>query len=860
MPGPSRLPLGLIVLDARWPFRYSTPMVQIETSRSTGGKPELLAPAGSLEAFFAAMEKGADAVYAGLKDFSARAKAKNFTLDQMARMLAYAHSIGRKIYVTLNTLVKEDELPRLIDTLAALEGMGVDGVILQDLAVARLARRFFPRIPLHASTQMTVHNSLGVRQLEELGFERAVLARELHIDEIREIAGKSRIGIECFIHGALCFSISGQCYFSSFLGGHSGNRGRCTQPCRRLYRYRGKEGYYFSTNDFSSIDMLPRLIGAGVASFKIEGRMKSAEYVASVVGAYRFALDAPERKREEAVAEAKELLKLSFGRVPTRGFLTSHQPTDIATPSLKGATGRFLGEIRSVRGGRISFETRDRLHVGDRIRVQPKSDMAGRAFTIKEIFAGTVPVKSAREKTVVAIPAPFPFKAGDTVFKVSSETAFTMSESACVRKLEGVKEERLACGLTATWADCAMTVTALISGVSFARTYPFGSLEPARTPDMEGVLRAQFAKCGDTPFDLVSFAAPGFPPLVIPPARLKEIRRQFYRELADSIEGEIRRNRDEARQRARTSLVETKLSARSQRPELVVRLEHVRDSSLLCQEGVDAVSLPVSRANMHQLPQLARKIKGRDRLLWRLPFIIFEEDIPFYRDALAFLAGQGFRRFEAANLAHFPLLREIGEGLAKPISRVSQGGEEEVTRAYTTIRREGSDWANSGRAVKAASLEISTDYRLFSLNSQALLAWHELGAAAATLYIEDDADNMAELLAADLPIVRRVLVYGSVPVITSKIRIRDVKGDAPLLSDRGEGYRVTMRDGLSVVSATKPFSLTRFRKRLRELGCWSFVVDLSALPRQEWPRVLDAFARGSALEEASEFNFTMGLV
>src|SRR5512138_182029 len=149
----------------------------------TRKKAELLAPAGSLEAFFAAMEKGADAVYAGLREFSARAKAKNFTLGQLERMTAYAHGRDRKVYVTLNTLVKEAELPQLVETLAALEALAVDGVILQDLAVARLARTHFPRLALHASTQMTIHNSLGVGQLAELGFERVVLARELHLDE-----------------------------------------------------------------------------------------------------------------------------------------------------------------------------------------------------------------------------------------------------------------------------------------------------------------------------------------------------------------------------------------------------------------------------------------------------------------------------------------------------------------------------------------------------------------------------------------------------------------------------------------------------------------------------------------------------
>ncbi|MCM2357684.1 MAG: U32 family peptidase [Geobacteraceae bacterium] len=793
-------------------------MTKSEIPQQKRNKPELLAPAGSLEAFFAAMEKGADAVYAGLKDFSARAKAKNFSLEQLERMLGYAHSLDRRIYVTLNTLVKENELPRLIEILAALEGMGADGVIVQDLAVARLARAYFPALPLHASTQMTIHNSLGVRQLEELGFERAVLARELHIDEIKGIAAGSRIGIECFIHGALCFSISGQCYFSSFLGGHSGNRGRCAQPCRRQYKYRGKEGYFFSTNDFSSIEMLPQLAEAGVASLKIEGRMKSAEYVASVVGAYRLALDAPEKRRAEAVAEAKELLKLSFGRVPTRGFLASHQPTDIATPSLKGATGRFLGEIRTIRGSAITFETKDRLHVGDRIRVQPKSDMAGRAFTVKELFAGKERVKVVRERSLVTIPAPFPFKVGDTVFKVSSETAFTMSENACLRRLEGVKGGKLPCRLTVTLAGDAMRVAATLKGGEFAMEFPLGELEPARTADMEGVLRAQFARTGDTPFELDALAAPGFPALLIPPIRLKEIRREFYQALAARMTGALRTARDQARRRALAALVGAAAPARQQRAELIVRLEQLRDCHLLHQEGIDTVSFPVSRAALHQLPAFMRKLKGREeRILWRLPFIIYEADLPFYREAAAWLVREGFRRFEAANLSHFQLL-------------------------------------------KGLDVEVSTDYRLFSLNSQALLAWQELGARACTLYIEDDADNMAQLLAAELPIPRRVLVYGGVPVITTKIRIKDVKGDAPLVSDRGDGYLATVRDGLTVITPTRPFSLTGFRRRLQEMGCGSFVVDLGQLPAADWPRVLDAFARGNALEGTSEFNFQMGLV
>lgn len=780
-------------------------------------KPELLSPAGSLEAFFAAMEKGADAVYAGLHDFSARAKAKNFSLAQMERMLAYAHGQERKIYVTINTLIKENELPQLVDQLAALEGMRVDGVILQDMATARLIREYFPGIPLHASTQMTIHNSLGVKQLEELGFERVVLARELHIDEIKAIVAASRAEIECFIHGALCFSFSGQCYFSSFLGGHSGNRGRCAQPCRRQYTYRGKEGYYFSTNDFSSIDMIPQLIEAKVASLKIEGRMKSAEYVASVVGAYRLVLDAPEGKRSEAVAEAKELLKLSFGRVPTKGFLASHTPTDIATPSLKGATGRFLGTIKSMNGNRITFETKDRLHVGDRVRVQPKSDMAGRAFTIKELYLGKQQVKGAKEKSLVTTPSPFPFKVGDAVFKVSSETAFTMSENACAKKLDTVKGDKLPCALSLALTGETMRITAQVAGKELCREFHLGLLEPARTTDMESVLAAQFGRTGDTSFILSALNAPDFPAVLIPIAKLKEIRREFYRWLGDKALGEIKERSREHRKSALAALVGSR-PVKGQREELAVRLEHLRDYHLLHQENIDSIILPVSKANMHQIPLFVRKLKGREQqVIWHLPFIIFEAEIPFFREAVSVLMHYGFRRFEAANLSHFGLL-------------------------------------------KGLDVELSTDYRLFSLNSQALLCWQELGATAATLYIEDDADNMTALLAADLTIKRRIMVYSAVPAITTKIRIKDVRSDVPVLSDRGEGYRITTRDGLTVVTPNAMFSLTAFKGRLKEMGGASYVVDLSQLPPAEWGRVLGAFSRGTALPGTSEFNFTMGLV
>ncbi len=784
-------------------------------------KPELLAPAGSLESFFAAIEKGADAVYAGLQEFSARARAKNFTLVQMERMLAYAHGQNRRIYVTLNTLVKEKELPQLVDTLAALAGMRVDGVILQDLAVARLIRNHFPSIPMHASTQMTIHNTPGVKMLEELGFQRAVLARELAIDEIAAIAASTPVEIECFVHGALCFSISGQCFFSSLLGGHSGNRGRCAQPCRRLYSHRGNEGHYFSTSDLSAIDLLPELIKAGVKSLKIEGRMKSAEYVASVVEAYRTVLDAPEKSHKEALTAAKEILKYSFGRTPTKGFLASQQPDDIANPWQKGGTGRFIGQIKSIKGKSLIFETRDALHVGDRLRVQPKSDMAGQAWTLREMVFNRKKAMEAQAGSLVEVETPFSFSVGDSIYKVSSKEAYTMSDSACQRRLEGGQGDKLPCRLVVSLQDEQLLISASVAGYHHEFSFPLGQLEPARSGDMQTVLFGQFSKCGETSFRLESLEAPDFPAVLIPSALFKDLRRRFYQQLREATTAVFREQLASARRGALRELEMKQAAKRQPAPHetVTVVVAELKEWRFPLQNGADAALLPLSKAAIHQISTAVPRMRGsEERIIWQFPFMLFDRDVPLYRDTLRTLYNAGFRRFEAANLSHFELFRGL-EGL-----------------------------------------HISTWHRCFSLNSQALAAWRELGAEAATLYLEDDSGNLAELLTAGIDIKQRMLVYSPLPVMTTKIRIKDVHANTPLRSDRGETYRVTSHDGLQTISSALQFSLTVRHGELRQKGCSSFVIDLSEEPRERWGEIMAAFKSGRELPGTTEFNYAAELI
>jgi putative protease len=788
---------------------------------SKHNKPELLAPAGSLESFFAAMEKGADAVYAGLQDFSARARARNFSLSQMERMLGYAHSNGRRIYITLNTLVKEQELPQLVDTLASLEAMRVDGVIVQDLAVARLVRRHFPAIPLHASTQMTIHNTAGVQMLQQLGFQRAVLARELALDEIAAIAAATPVEIETFIHGALCFSISGQCFFSSYLGGHSGNRGRCAQPCRRLYDHRGKQGHFFSTSDLSAIDMIPEMVRAGIASLKIEGRMKSAEYVACVVEAYRLVLDAPEQDRKTAMATAKEILKYSFGRTPTKGFLASQQPEDIANPWQKGGTGRFIGQIKGIKGKRLTFDSRDAVNVGDRLRAQPKTDMAGQAWTVREIFVNNRKTMEARAGSTVEVETPFRFEVGDSIYKVSSREAFTLSENACMRRLESGQESKLPCRLVLRVTDGSLHITAEVSGSHHKFIYPLGELETARSSDMTGVLTSQFSKTGDTQFRMEALEAPDFPPVLIPSAAFKELRRQFYRYLAESVAAVTAERSGASRKAAiqEINAIRSSSARPAARESLAVVMDLPRDWRFPLQQGADLSILPLSKAAIHQIPSAVPRMRGFEhQVVWQLPFMIFDRDIPLYRDTVRQLHGAGFRNFEAANLSHFALLQGL-EGL-----------------------------------------HISAWHRCFSLNSQALAAWQELGVETATLYIEDDAVNLAALLAANVAVERRVIAYAPLPVMTTKIRIKDVHSNTPLHSDRGEAYTVTTRDGLQTISAAVPCSLTARHSELRSRGCGSYLIDLRQAPRESWNDIIAAFKNGRELPGTTEFNYATELI
>ena len=303
-------------------------------------KPELLLPAGNPEAFFAALEAGADAVYLGLEQFNARGRATNFSSRQLPALLCEARKKNVKVYIALNTVVKNKEIGKLTDLLALLNEAKPDAVIIQDWGVFYLARTFFTNLKIHASTQMGVHNSQGTQFLTEKGFARTVLARELTMKEIESVVNNTFSETEVFVHGALCYSFSGMCLFSSYTGGRGANRGICSQSCRRTYNDAEKQKFLFNLKDNQLLDLIPQLAKLGVTSLKVEGRMKPAEYVFRVGSAYRMVLDNSFR-----MDEAMQLLALDFGRQKTRWFAGGDLKDAVADDS---STGILVGLVENV--------------------------------------------------------------------------------------------------------------------------------------------------------------------------------------------------------------------------------------------------------------------------------------------------------------------------------------------------------------------------------------------------------------------------------------------------------------------------------------------------------------------------------
>lgn len=371
-------------------------------------KIELLSPAGNMESLKAAIEGGCDAVYLGGKLFGARAFSNNFDNEELIEAIKYAHLYGVKIYVTVNTLIYESEVDRFMKYVDFLYRSNVDALIVQDIGMMDLIRKTYPKLELHASTQMHIHNIEGVKLVERLGLKRAVLARETDINTIKYIKENTNIELEIFIHGALCISYSGQCLMSSLIGNRSGNRGSCAGSCRQKYdlivnnKKINKEEYLLSAKDLCSLEDIGKLIEIGVESLKIEGRMKSPEYVYTVTHLYRKAIDSYYQNKKVTIDE-KELqdLKKIFNREHTKGFLFNSSNNEITNSYRPNHLGVEIGKVIDYKNGFINIKLSDNISINDGIRFI--DDDIG--FVVTNIFKNRNKVKEAFKGDIISIPS-----------------------------------------------------------------------------------------------------------------------------------------------------------------------------------------------------------------------------------------------------------------------------------------------------------------------------------------------------------------------------------------------------------------------------------------------------------------------
>ena len=495
--------------------RGNAPCVSLQKGVS---RMENLAPAGNWDALRSAVAAGADAVYLGYAAYSARAGAGNFDEQQLRDAVRFAHLHHVRVHVTVNTLIKDGEMAGVVDVLRLLSEIRVDAVLVQDLGVLRMARRCFPDLPIHASTQMAIHNATGVRFCRNQGMTRAVLARECSAAEIA-LAAKEGIEIEVFGHGAQCVAVSGECLFSSVVGGRSGNRGRCAQPCRLLYTYRGKTAAWLSPRDVCMRDDLPELNKAGVASIKLEGRLKRPEYVATIANSYRNAIDAMDnghfRKADENEITG---LRQIFSRGGfMRGYAMGAEDAGVIDPARVSHGGVKIGRVEFAAGNMARVRLERSLDDGDGLQIRTAQGDAELIYAGHDTEAGQI--------AVVRLRPDIRTKAGDEVYRLTSEKQLQWARSLAIPAIPAdmalIAYPGKPLALTMTDGESSVTVTG-------------DTVAPAQSRAMsEEDARRSLGKLSDTPFSLRTLTVQTAGAFV-PVSALNQLRREACQQLAEA--------------------------------------------------------------------------------------------------------------------------------------------------------------------------------------------------------------------------------------------------------------------------------------------------------------------------------------
>lgn len=857
-------------------------------------RPELLAPAGGHEQFFAAIHAGADAVYLGLKDFNARRRAENFELGELGYLVAYAAKYKAKVLIALNVLIKEAEFAQIIVLLERLVSAGVYALIVQDLGLAYLIKEFFPTLRLHASTQLAVHNYEGVKACCALGFSRVVLARELTILEISKIKKKLQaenipVEIEVFCHGSLCYSYSGLCFFSGTEGGRSGNRGECAYTCRKPYKILSEpgHGFLFSMKDLSTFTNIEDLIHAGVDTLKIEGRKKDAQYVLSTVQSYKRKLDgvcgagasiAKEFEQSLTQRDVLQDLKLSFSREFTSLFTNNRYHENVIDLNNPTHLGIKIGTVAKLLGNKIGIQLLEAVQVYDGLRIEgaaktyhtlpqhgkqndsmkdslekSRAKYAEKAlqFSLRSMWQENKKVFTAEKGQEVFIEVPEDhesIKIGDHVYKSRSVDLKQLAEKLSKALGNRVNPITATINLVFTIEQASEHLLVEILGFRqqelFFQTKEEWPLIISEQGGLEEVLKKDFHYLGSAQIQC-NVSVHGGGQFFVPLSWLKKVKRTLATCLVAALN-------DMSRERSQliSQVYEARLKDRFVEKEQVVpqralktdQQEHIysmlSDLDFFSQSGISELIFEAkrSRLKLSNIDKVLDQIKiiSRDlRIPVRiaLPMVFRAWDKPFLQHFLRKSLDTGIHLFEIANIGGWQFLQDI---------------------------------SNDHKA-----WNISADFSLYALNSYAPMLYKSLNISRATLSIEDDQTNIHHLLSAwPKDVEAQLIIYKDVPLfVAESCSLTALHNGCPgsdtcgyrsleIEDDAGERFIVAHEACRSVVYGQRPYSLAGHwhLKNSKSIHWYRFDFLYRDYPWNQVKEIITAARDGRTLKQSHTAN------
>lgn len=694
---------------------------------------EILAPGGSVESIKAAVAAGADAIYTGGTMFGARAYANNLTEEQLLEMIDYVHLHGKKLYLTVNTLLKEHELEKkLYSYLLPYYKQGLDAVIVQDVGVLRFIKKRFPDLPIHASTQMTLAGVEGAKLLEEMGVERIVTSRELSANEVKAISDAVNVEIESFVHGALCYCYSGQCLFSSFLGGRSGNRGQCAQPCRLLYKAAGENQskYLLSLKDINTLDIIPDLIEAGIYSFKIEGRMKKPEYVAAVSYMYRkyadLYLDLCEttsnpKKQYKVDPKDKEMLLDLYNRGGSHtGYYGMRNGRDMVSLDRPNHAGVPAVKIERKQGRRAYGKALVDISPQDVIELpQRKGEEKPDTYTCKD------GVRKGQEMQIPIFPNT-PVQKGMIWMRTRNASLINWIDKEFLQRK--IKEKiygklKLSVGNSATLEVVMGDVSVFVEG---------NTVQEAQNQPMDvDRIKKQMNKTGNTPFEFECIDVELEGRVFVPMQELNELRRNALELLEKQVVEKYRRVASDIKEEQEENQVcewkgYTASATTKEQINVLVK------SPLIRRIYVDCAALPKIWKN-HSIEEMISNIHehGKEAYLI-MPYIFRKQTSKLYDNAYDSIFTESWDGVLIRNYESFQFLRN--HQYSKP---------------------------------------IMTDYNMYQFNKQAKRFWRELGVDQYTAPLEMTAQELSELDIA----LGELVIYGYIPMMVSAGCVKKTLGN-----------------------------------------------------------------------------------